>query len=402
MNHAAFSRMLLSFLILNIVTGTVGGALQITVPSFALQLHASTAEIGLIRGMSGIGMLLLVIPAGLLVDQFGARRLFILGSLACACLTFMFSWLAAPIMLIVLQGVLGLFGSLKMTALNAAFFSRVRDMGLARAGWFRGSMSIGLTFVGPLLGGYLDQHLSAGQVFKILGWLALAPTVLVLCFHRESAPVRHGGLMTTTRRQLAALGVLLRNREVYFPLLTECAATGCFATYSAFIVVLTVHTLHRAASTASFLMTLEGGAFILVVFAAGGLITRLTRTQLYSLSAAVTSLGLLVLALANTLLTVALGSGVLGLGLGLFNLVTAARIGQFEGEKGKIVSLFAAAVGIGISVGPMLGGVIGQYFGIRAIFVGYLPIVALLALFQMHRAGARIKRKPLAYSTPAA
>lgn len=71
---------------------------------------------------------------------------------------------------------------------------------------------------------------------------------------------------------------------------------------------------------------------------------------------------------------------VLGLGLGLINLVTSSRIGQMQGEKGKIVALFAASVGAGISLGPMLGGVVGQYLGTRNIFLTFIPLFLLLAL----------------------
>ena len=36
--------------------------MQLVVPLYAMSLQASTAQIGLIRGISGLGMLLLVIP----------------------------------------------------------------------------------------------------------------------------------------------------------------------------------------------------------------------------------------------------------------------------------------------------------------------------------------------------
>jgi MFS family permease len=377
LSHNPLSRILVSFLILNIVTGTVGGAMQIAVPSFALDLHATTAEIGLIRGVAGIGILLLVIPAGLLVDHFGARSLFILGSFGNALITFTLSLAGAPLTLIVLQGVLGLFAALKITALNAAFFARVSDMGLSRAGWFRGSMSIGLTFVGPLLGGFLDERLASGHVFQTLGWLALAPTALVLFFHREPKPVRRGSLREGLVAQLHELRGLLASRDIHFGLLTESISTGCFATFSAFVVVLAVTRLNAEVGAASILMTIEGGAFIVVVFAVGSLITRLSREALFLLSFAVSSAGLVALALSETFVAAAAGSGVLGIGLGLFNLVTASQMGRLAGDKGKVVSLFGAAMGIGASLGPILAGLIGNWFGTPAIFLSFIPLMLL-------------------------
>jgi MFS family permease len=75
-----------------------------------------------------------------------------------------------------------------------------------------------------------------------------------------------------------------------------------------------------------------------------------------------------------------LSTVVLGLGLGFLNLVTSSRIGLMEGEKGKIVALFAAAVGAGISLGPMLGGLVGQYLGVQNIFLAFIPLFMLLTL----------------------
>jgi MFS family permease len=51
-----------------------------------------------------------------------------------------------------------------------------------------------------------------------------------------------------------------------------------------------------------------------------------------------------------------------------------------EGEKGKIVALFAASVGAGISLGPMLGGIVGQYLGTQNIFLAFIPLFFLLVV----------------------
>ena len=114
--------MITSFLVLNIVSGTVGGAMQLVVPLYALSLHATTVQIGIIRGISGIGMLLLVIPAGFLVDHYGSKKLFITGSIAGTFATFALTLAKVPLAMTALLGLSGLFSSLKMTALNASFF----------------------------------------------------------------------------------------------------------------------------------------------------------------------------------------------------------------------------------------------------------------------------------------
>lgn len=371
-----------SFLILNIVSGTVGGAMQLVVPLYAMSLQASTAQIGLIRGISGIGMLLLVIPAGFLVDHFGSKKLFLTGSFSGFLSTLALTLAKVPLAMIALMGLSGLFSSLKMTALNASFFRNLKNMGLEKAGWFKGSMSIGLTFLGPAFGAFLVKVAGFQAIFGLLAALTLIPTALVFFFHSEptvNGPVSELG--DVVRRQLKEFRQLIGQRTLYLPLLTESLSTSCFATFSTFVVVIAVQILHLQPAAASVLMTAEGGVFILTVFAAGPLITRLSQFQLYLLSVTVTSVGLAMVSISDSFSLLAVSAVVLGLGLGLINLVTSSRIGTMKGEKGKIVALFSASVGAGISLGPMLGGVIGQYLGTRQIFLAFIPLfLALVAL----------------------
>ncbi|KAF0219069.1 MAG: major facilitator superfamily [Geobacteraceae bacterium] len=373
--------MITSFLILNITTGTVGGAMQLVVPLYAMSLQATTAEIGLIRGISGLGLLLLVIPAGFLVDHFGSKKLFLTGSLAGTLMTFALTFAKIPVAMVVLMGLSGLFSALKMTALNASFFRNLRNMGVEKAGWFKGSMSIGLTFIGPLLGGYLVKTIGFGLIFQLMAWLTLIPSALVFFFHKEPVspgPVSELGKAASV--QLRGFNALMGRRSLYLPLLTESISTACFATFSAFIVVIVVRNLHLPPATASLLLTAEGGVFILTVFIGGQLLNLMSPQNIYLLSFGITIIGLITLSFAGTLFGVVLATVVLGLGLGLSNLVTSARIGHMEGEKGKIVGLFSAAVGAGISLGPMIGGLIGEYMGNQFIFLAFIPLILFLGV----------------------
>lgn len=382
-----------SFLVLNITTGAVGGAMQLVVPLYAMDLQATIAQIGLIRGISGLGMLLLVIPSGFLVDHFGSKRLFLTGSLCGTLAIFGLSFAGVPAVLVLLMGLAGLFSALKMTALNASFFRNLREMGMEKAGWFKGSMSVGLTFIGPLLGGWLVKALPFGAIFQLMALMTLVPTALVFFFHREPvSPGKVSALRETVAGQLRDFRALLRRRTLYLPLFAECIATSCFATFSAFIAVVVVRDLHLQPTSASLLLTTEGGAFVATVFMAGRLLISMPQQRLYLLGFGITSVGLIALSLAGTLPAAVVATVLMGLGMGFSNLVTSSRIGHMEGEKGKIVGLFAAAVGLGISLGPMLGGVVGEYLGNRFILLAFVPLFLFLgALAIAEGAVVRVK-----------
>lgn len=70
---------MLCFVLANILTGLSFGITTIVLPIFAEELHATTSEQGIIKGISGIGILLMVLPAGLLVDYYGFKKLYFVG-----------------------------------------------------------------------------------------------------------------------------------------------------------------------------------------------------------------------------------------------------------------------------------------------------------------------------------
>ena len=369
-----------SYLVLNVVGGTVAGALQLAVPLFALKLAATTAQIGLIRGISGVGMLLLVVPAGFLVDHFGARRLFLLGSLLTTALTFSIPFASIPFHLVLLQGVAGLFGSVKGTSLNSSFFERIKDIGLDKVGWFKGSMSIGMTFVGPLLAGWAVAVLPLPLVFRILSVLTLVPTALVFVFHRDAPRISDKGLLEGIAGQWRDFREVWRDNPLGIPLATEALATGCFSCFAAFVVPIVVVGMHRPASHASILVSLEGAVFIATVFLAGKLVPRLPPSRLYLLAAAATSFSLVGVGLSHGYASLAAFAASMGVGLGLFNLVIATRQGLVSGSRGKTVSLFSAAIGAGASMGPMVGGQLAGWFGTSAVFLLFVPAFLGLSL----------------------
>lgn len=381
-------RLITSYLVMNIASATVVGAVQITVPLHALRIGASIAEIGLIRGLAGLGIPLLVIPAGFMVDHFGPKRLFIVGSLLAAFTTASLGLTDTPAALAMTMGLSGLLHALRTTALNASFYSNLTTIGFARAGWFKGSMAIGLAFAGPLLSGLLIDVVSTTMLFYLLAILTLLPVGLALAFLEDrlrSELQRHArpGL----RGHFVRFGQLLAIRTIYLPLLTECFSTALFAAFSTFIAVIAVQELGQPPATASLLLGLEGVVFIATLFAGWPLLQALGLRASYGVSMIAIVVALALIGGSHDIYAIGVAAVVLGLGLGLTNLIVSDSIGRIDAEKGKVVALFSTAIGGGLAVGPVVGGAIGAAFGTPAIFLGFIPLVLLLGI-----AGSRSRR----------
>lgn len=379
-DHPDRKRLVLGFVTINLCTGIAAGILQMAVPLYALSLNATNAQIGLIRSAGGMGFLLLVVPAGFLVDHFGSKKLYLMGSLGCNLVALAMSFAAKAMAMTLLMGGYGFFRSLSFVATNAAFFRSLQSIGVERVGWLNGSLTLGFGFVGPLLGGYLSKNADFPLIFQLVALLMPAPILLVLFFYRESHRVSVTGNGRGVGAQLHDFKHLLANRSIYKILLAEGLGGACSGTFGVFIIVIVVRTMHLSSTVASFVLTLHGAVFILAVFCGGSLLKKSSPVNLYLASSTTASLGLLGLAFTSSLLAIVLATVALSVGLGMIQLLNYSRIGEIQGEKGKITSLLALAGSTGMTVGPLAAGLLSDYFGNHLIFAFYVPLFIALGL----------------------
>ena len=372
---------LAGFVLLNMTNGTAVGLLYMVLPLYALSIQATPAQVGMIRAASGFGLLLLVIPVGFLVDRFGPRNLFLIGNFGVVLVVYSVSSISVPHILILLMLLEGVSRSLKFTSISAAFFQSLHKFGLEKAGWYKGSLSIGLTFIGPVLGGVALGIMPLHSVLLLVMELMLLPSLLIFFIHTE--PVRQSaavGFTAEVRSQLHEFTTIIRHSGLSRALAAEVLCSACLSTYTTFIVVLVVREWHLKPAVASLLLTLEGGAFIVTVFGAGHLVHTYGLRNSYLLSITLTVVGLIGLTAANGVPFLVLSAIVMGFGLGLINIITSSCAGRMKGEKGKVASLFAAAAGVGISFGPLISGLVAQYLGGQAVFIAMAPLLVILGL----------------------
>jgi MFS transporter, DHA2 family, multidrug resistance protein len=176
-----------------LVVGLDLTVLNLALPTLATALHASTSDLQWIVDSYGLVLAAMMLPAGLLGDRFGRKRLllgaltlFAAASLACA-------YAPSAGALIAARAVLGLGAAailpLAISVLPVLFSPEERKRAL--------SISVGATFVafpvGPVLGGWLLTHYWWGSVFLINGpviALALLAVAVLLPESRAARPPR--------------------------------------------------------------------------------------------------------------------------------------------------------------------------------------------------------------------
>ena len=187
------------------VSGLVLG-LDITIlitalPTLSAKLDATTDQLQWMSAAYTLALAGFMLPAGVLGDRFGRKRLLLFGLLTFGISSAVASQMTSAAGLIAMRAVMGVSGAIILPLVQSILPSmfaedeRQRAIGLAGAGSF-----IGLP-LGPLLAGWLLNHYEWGSIFLINAPVVLVALVGVWFFVPESKDA--------AARRLDWLGTLL-------------------------------------------------------------------------------------------------------------------------------------------------------------------------------------------------
>jgi len=372
------SRLLLAFMAVSITGGAAAGVMQLLVPLYAISLSVSQAGVGMIRGLAQFGGLLTSLPGGFLIDRYGARRVYTVACLLDGITIVLipnFTTVPCLTAFLFLEGALG---TLRWTTINSAFFSRLETFGHSRAGWTRASLAVGANFIGPLIGGVLASRFSYGFSYLAVGLIVASPVCAIPLFRSgvsHGAAPRHGDAESIGNQFRG----LIANRPLWRIALLQSAGISSNSAYLIYIVLLAVGTNGFTAATASRLLAAQGVAFVVSMFWGGRFIGRYSFRTLYGLAFGLQIIGLATTGITNSYPLLLVGGAAFGLGSGMLTTTSFSRLGGLAGQKGRQSGLFFLITGAGVALGPLWAGLLVTLWGIRAAFVGFIPLL-LLAL----------------------
>ena len=176
-----------------LVVGLDLTVLNLALPTLATELHASTAQLQWIVDAYSLVLAALLLPAGLLGDRYGRKRLLLGALLAFGVASLACAYAASAGELIAARAVLGLGAAfiipLSLSVIPVLFAEEERQRAI--------TITLGATFVafpiGPILGGWLLTHYWWGSVFLINGpviAVALLAVAMLMPESRSSARPR--------------------------------------------------------------------------------------------------------------------------------------------------------------------------------------------------------------------
>lgn len=370
------NKLLLQFMGFSVLGGAGMGVAQMAITLYAVELGATAAQIGLIGGVQGIGLLFTMLPIGLLVDHVGPRRVFVFGAVASALLYLLFPFARTSDSLLWFVAVVGFFTAFRLIPMTSAFLGFVRRVGGKKAGWQRGSLSFGLVLLGPLCGSSISSYWGFNITFY-----AVSASVLLLVFGSSVIfPETDRSGRTSLSENLSSVKAFFRDRTLLEASGAEALALATFSCFNAFIVVIAIRVFHFTAQAASLFVSFEGVVFIATLFTFGRLLEKLGQRHFYLVSIAIVVAGLSLLSIMLYPAFLVSGTLLIGIGLGMFNLVNVTRVANSNTEKGKSAALFSMFTMLGAITGPVIGGVAGELFGSWAVFLIFIPPYVLFAL----------------------
>lgn len=160
-------------------------SVNIALPAIADALQADAVLVSWIPAANLWGSIVLMLPAGRLADMIGRKRIYLVGVVGYALASLLVVVVNSVEMLLlvrVLQGLSsGLVFGTGMAIVATIFSDKNRGMAL---GFTATSVYLGLT-CGPLIGGWLTEHVSWRGVFWAPVPLALVAIILVVIYVRD-------------------------------------------------------------------------------------------------------------------------------------------------------------------------------------------------------------------------
>lgn len=376
-------RFLAGFVLLAMLSGITVGIAKVTTTLYALSLQATPLELALLGAAQSIGILAVSLPVGLMVHRYGARRLFVIGSLLVTALYALVPAWGQPWFLLACTTAVSFAMPLRFISLSVVFMGELVRIGEGRAGWFRGAHMSGVFLIGPALAADIVGAIGYdGSYWLVAGLLLVTAMMAPLAFPGERGRKAPGPARRLSWRSIGGqLALLKTEATLRATCVSEFFAMALNMFYAFFIVVLAIDVFGFSSQAASALISLQGGTFIAALFGVGGLLARRGEGFIHRVSDACIVAALLLLGLGREGLCLWLGGPLLGLGLGMLqtvNLSRFARIGQELGQD-TVSSLSALLGPAGATAGSLVGVLVSHTAQLQTLFLVFIPVFALFA-----------------------
>jgi len=360
-----------AFVLLALISGITIGMNKIQVTLLALQLNAEPWQIGVLIGAESLSMMLMSLPAGVLISRFSARRVYAVASIGAMLLYPLIAYAANWVIAAMFLCIAGICIPFRVVSMNTSWFERLPEIGISKGGWYRGTLTLGIGLLGPLLGSMTSQHfgIQGSYLFTsaLFGLMSVYGFVILSRKHTIAADTKSRQGFTDMLKYLGDPTV--RQACVYDGL--GGLVRGFFGT---FIIVMVVRQFHWGVQSGVTLMVVEGATYVIALLTLGSIVPRLGDNLTYNIGHATLVAGLLVLGTSTSMVAFMIGAILQALGQALNHLVNVSRLAHSGHNMGHVSGLFTMIGMGGGFFGATLGGLLSKGFVLQDIFLIWIPV----------------------------
>jgi predicted MFS family arabinose efflux permease len=328
--------------------------------------------------MESLFMALMTIPAGLLVSRFGARNIYVCGSLMITLVYIVSPRVPNWSLLAIAAGLGGACMPFRMVALNGSFMERLKIFGEAKAGWYRAAGIVGTLIAGPSLATSLFVGIGVSAAYW--GAAALFAAMGVIGFFQLPRHPAVQGSTAGLAGRIAEIVRLTRHPVVAQICMIELSSGVVFAFFTAFIVLFGIQQLGLSDPAAVSVRFAEGIVSVGTMVLAGSFLARQVPVVLYRWGVLLNVAGFVLLGFSANYTMLVASALLLGIGFGTTQVVNVQQLSRVELDKGKIASLQLLSTMGGTFIGAALGGVLAKDIGFDGMFFSAAAIYAVLSI----------------------
>jgi MFS transporter, DHA1 family, multidrug resistance protein len=380
----------LFFALFTTITGV--GIVVPLLPVYAHDLGARGLYIAFIFSAFSLSRTCFLPLFGKASDKKGRKPFIIIGLLAYAFISLAFILSENVETLIAIRFVQGIASAMIMPV-TQAYVGDITPAGSEgfSMGVFNISVFLGLS-IGPLAGGFINDHYSLNAAFACMGIFAFIAFALALIF---LPPIEHERKRSQERIP-ATWNVLLRDRNITGLIFFRFAYTACIGIIWSFLPVFAESEFSLTSSSIGILVML--GVFIsgLLQTPMGYLSDRFNRKTMGVLGGLLTCYATLSLGWAEGFHDMFLANVLFGLGGGI-SMPAVTALAVAEGNKtdsmGSVMGLYTMGHSLGMFAGSMAAGLMMDLFNLRqAFFLGSITMFLGVIVFLVQLRSAPVKQ----------
>ena len=352
-------------------------------PLFATHLGAGPSGVGMVASVSAFTGIIASIPAGMLSDRWGRKRMLVISSVVFATAPLPYLFITNIWQLALVRFYHGFATALFLPVSMALISDLFHEKRGEKLGWFSTSTLLG-RFAAPIAGGTLLGVFAAQPasgftaVYIVCG--AAGATALVLAL-RMPATHEESSAHSNWAETLQAFRSVISHRAILMTALVEAAILFAYGTFETF---LPLYAKEQGISTYGIGIFLSSQVIILAVTKPlmGRFSDQYGRRPQIIAGALLGAFSIAAFFFSSSFLSMLAFSILFGLSLSIVTSATSAYIADLSKKEthGSAMGLLGSVMDIGHTIGPLAAGILASYFGLRISFVG-ASVVLICASF---------------------